>query len=707
MSNLFDLVEPPLHGVFLFALKFLVCVYIPGAAWRWILRGSRPAGPGRGACWLIAAAESILLGLIFCLLSVLTLARLGAFNRTAGWGAIAVVSLAGLALGWARRGKGLGEVLADSLPGLAAAGLGAALVLGLPQRGEWVLGGWDPGVNVNEGVCVGRLGTLSPEAAPAYREMGSGALKLFTRRLSGMDEAFPGIPVDLATGRFRFYFYPMTPVAVAVLHRCGGLRAAVRVNEFLGLLAVLMFAALLRAGGYGTVRSLLTCAVFAAQPIFLYHLHTPASEMLELLLVCALGFCLVRREESWAFSIAAALLVLTAVLNRISFELFGALLVVAVAATDLDRPDRRRVAGEHALLALGLAAGAVFYGSLSPVSIAKIGVAMVRIYAVGAAAVAAALALDLASFHRPLREHALRAASGRSGYVLLALTAVLLGISAVTSGYLGRAVVNARNLLPFVGWPVTLLAWIGLGGLLVPARGRKDPRTISGLIVFLLVVFAIVLRYRHAAALYPWATKRYLLPVVPLAALLAGTTLWRIWSARGGRAWSRVLAIGLLVASLLPRWPWIRDAWQKTEYDGVSRTLSDIAQHVDAEDVVVADHFWWGAPLTFVYGKQVLNGERIWAVGEGGAERAAVDALRRLRSAGRRVWFVTSTEMGMEIFGVDVKGADLRWSSGPVQFREIVQQKRPRGFLTRERVAEFRLYAWDEPSGGEKKSAPD
>jgi hypothetical protein len=158
------------------------------------------------------------------------------------------------------------------------------------------------------------------------------------------------------------------------------------------------------------------------------------------------------------------------------------------------------------------------------------------------------------------------------------------------------------------------------------------------------------------------------------------------------RRWATGVSVAVLLGALSLTAPQIRDAWRNTEYNGISKPLAEIASLVGERDVVVADHFQWGTPLMFVYGRQVLNGERIW-------ERKNPDALpmlSQLKQQGFKIWFLASTEEGMNIFGFNpALPVNLKWTSTTIAYREIIHHRTSTDFPMRERTVQFRLYLWE------------
>jgi hypothetical protein len=192
-----------------------------------------------------------------------------------------------------------------------------------------------------------------------------------------------------------------------------------------------------------------------------------------------------------------------------------------------------------------------------------------------------------------------------------------------------------------------------------------------------LAVLVLLIR-KHAADLYPYATKRFLPFGVPLAALLAGGWLE---SAAPGRRRGLLLALAALCALLVL--PKSLTARRAVEYRGVVQAIEELAQHLAPGDLVVADHFWYGTPLMCWNGFQVLNGERIWSSGDGERAKAAAAFLAAQQARGKRIRWVTSTERGMAVYPPPLTATNRLWSSPPFEFREIAHHRNARGFELR------------------------
>ena len=271
------------------AVGLTLRLWLPGLAWLPFVDGLWAEGRGRWERMAAAGAAALTLGLAAVTLLRLLAAEAGWAGRAGEWAAWAAITGLGLALSlWRARGR-LREAAASCAPaaGTVCAAWMAAMLL--PRAGEWFLGGWDPGVYVNQGYALSRTGTFHPPTPELWHRLTAEELTAFTRGETKYLEAFPGVPLDPRTRAIEPYFFRLMPAWVSVLADHGGLRAAVRVNLFGGVAALFVFLAFVRAAGSPWRHALAAAALLAVHPIWLYHLHVPISEMLELWLLAGIG----------------------------------------------------------------------------------------------------------------------------------------------------------------------------------------------------------------------------------------------------------------------------------------------------------------------------------------------------------------------------------------------------------------------------------
>lgn len=151
----------------------------------------------------------------------------------------------------------------------------------------------------------------------------------------------------------------------------------------------------------------------------------------------------------------------------------------------------------------------------------------------------------------------------------------------------------------------------------------------------------------------------------------------------------------LFLALAATMFPQARRAWICASYDGAAAQLAEVAERVDPGDVIVADHFRWGMPLSFIAGRQVLNGERIWSAADPETVRAAVEYLEEHRRRGARVWLLTTTDEGVLVYPRAMRsGAEPAWT-GSFHYVETLQHPRASEFRLRVKEAHFALRPWE------------
>ena len=669
--------------------------FIPGMALAWALNLRVPAGQPAWILWVFSAAGCLIAGLLSSVLITWLLAEAGLYIPAAEWTVIAAVTALGVCLGVVLDPQALHNHLRHSLPGLIVFATGIAVLMSLPRRGEWILGGWDPGVYINQGAVLAQQGTFHPGPSAAFRDLSKEEFGVFSRRFNDdYVEVFPGTPLDPDTRSFRFYFFRATPCLMAATARSGGLRAETRINGFLGLAVGVVFLALMLRAARRPAHALFAALLLAVQPAFLYHLHTPLPEMAELFFICAAGFLWLKRPRSWTASSALALVLFAATLNRLSFAAYAVLLILLLAVMDLHRSDRRRVGVEHALM-LAAVGGALGFDLATSAMIPRLGHVLPFLLGLCGAGVAAVAGVDAAASIPFLRS---RLKPGRTAIgFALAAGGALAGVT----GWLGAGVmrdwcVAVQRIGPFIGWP--LLAAATAGGVLLildRLRGRSVTREMGGFLLWLFIILNAILLRKWVADLYPWATRRFLSCSVPLVAALAAALPAGLRERGKANRWMPLLSLAMLAAIVAgtARQSW--HAWRRTEYDGASAALKQIAERIRPGDVVVADHFWWATPLTFIYDRPALDGSPLWERDSPRNAELALAALRRLSRGGQRIRLLTSAGQGIPMYLTPLDRVTQDWRSAPVLIEEIVHHPRAADYEVRTRKYMFELFTWD------------
>lgn len=670
------------------ALKWALSSSIPGAAWAWALRGPEGSRPS-----LSGFTRTLIAGLILNLTAVLTLGANARYTRGAELALLIFVTAVGAALGRRR----IVEDLRGALGAMAMLAAGALLILALPRRGEWILGGWDPGVYMHQGISLERHGSLRPLSDPFFEVLQSDEVAIFTRPEHASHIVFPGVSLNPERRELTSLFPHAMPAWIARAYRYMGLRGALRVNHLATWVMLCLAMPAARSLGLSRRAAWLTTVAFVVHPVFIHHTAFPTAELLHVTFLQAIAaLWAVRRGAGPAIGLSA--LMGLAVVNRPSFLPFGALLVL-MAALDEARDARRRAVRWRRLLQIGaLAASALFVMRWNGPLLVRWGATTTLLGAGFAFVGVAALLVDLAaSVSKRIRRRAAHwAASGIGiGMAMLACVAAL----ASTACRIDDAAVAAR------AWTAGALVYVGgsflvaalFGWLLIGLRRDVDEIPLRGWMAYLLCSIAPTLAAPQITIWWPWASRRLLEAVLPAVALGLGALLDRLaalWPATHAR-WRPVAvaaALGLITLPAGPRW-W--HAVHATEYDGATAALAPVIAALGPRDVVVADHFWWGAPIRFLTHIPVINGELFWAAeDEGDRQRLAMRVLRRLHQEGWRIRLLTSTEQGLDLYPLPWTTARLDVEGGSWRARELLQHPRARRYQMRERLRRFRLFTW-------------
>ncbi len=684
----------PIQAVGLGALLITLRIFVPGLSLGWMLVPSAELSALNWERRIIMAARAVLVGVMTSALIVFVLGQAGGYRLSLEVGLLAIVCLAGLLPALLRRRREFGQFVRACVPVASLCLCGTAAILVLPGRSEWMLGGWDPGVYVSEGVALERTGSFYPEDPVLTEHLSEAEAAVFTRGDARRTERFPGVVVDAQRQSLSYEFFRLHPALIAMFYRCGGIVAALRGNTILAMFVILLFGAMLLEQA-GRPQALFATLVLLAQPIWLYHAHVPVSEMLHLLLVIGIGLLLPHRHRNAAWALWLALLILGLVLNRFSFLPFGGMLILGLAWLDLDRERRGRVWSERGLQWAALALGVWLDQWTSPASIQGWSKNAIPVMAavVGSTAVMAA-GLDSAGSFAAARQRLstippwTRVAVGW----LCAIAVVVLYLL----GKWGEQTHESDNLyrlLPYLG-PVAV-GCAGAGLFLVTHRGERVKRTLGLFLLFLFGMAFIVLIKKWAKDLYPWATRRYLTCMVPLVALLAAYPMACLWQLRRRPLVGRLAALALVAVLLTGGAKRSWHAWSRAETHGIRRVLDRVADRIDANDIVVVDTPTWGTPLKFIYGKEVLNGKHMWRRKNAAQMQVGLDALKRLHDTGHRIRFLTTTRtLGMDIYPVDVEPVTLDWQSEESVLEEINHSSRADDFEVREKRNVFRLFTW-------------
>jgi len=672
---------PVLSAVLGGLLAIVLCI-LPGAVlFRLpVLLRDRRAALASEERWfwqlLLSAIWSTGVALTLGALSVYSLPRLVTINAV-----LAVAS----AIAW-RGGLRLGA--AASKPGASALLplllVAFALWRFLPAA-EYIIGGKDPGVYVNEGISLHRTGTIFrrdaivaavPEPVKDLFFTDYPATEYYGLRFMGV---FLNDPV---TGEVISQFPHFLPASMALGYAIGGVRGAtttVVVWAVFGLLAVYFFG--VRLAGLGP--AFIAGVLLAVHVIEAWYAKYPNAEVVMQTLVFAglLAFSYATRDRDRYFGWIAG--VLAAALTFLRFDGYLAIAAVAGATALLWIVEHRSPGWGAGLLvaASSLIAWHYYTGPMRAyyfqygANLPTIDTALLLV-AVGLAATL------LAGVARRWIGTPLRTVTP----VALSVALVALAVYALFIRRAGGKLTdyNAYSIRAFRGlfsyWPA-LIAGIAGFVLLAWKRFWREP-------AFFLVFAGFSVFFFYKIRVPPeqfWTARRFLPVILPGMLLLAAAAALGVPEGDARRrAWRTVIGVALLGFI----------GWQYTvaaapvaahvEYRGAIREVEKLAQRTTSRDLVLfegrnaeSDMHVFAVPMAYTYGRDVLIVESPRP-----DRRKFVEFLEWATSRYERVLFVASAGTDLLSRGVEAT---------PVAFTPI-------------KLPEYATSPWNEfPAGPREK----
>jgi hypothetical protein len=445
-----------------------------------------------------------------------------------------------------------------------------------------------------------------------------------------------------------------------------------------------------------TVMMFFALPLLLFQPIWLYLARMPTSEMLQLFLVISAGIMMTFRNQSWKAVWLLGIIFMAAVINRYTFLPFGALFILIMTGADLESVDRRRILRDDLTLTLLLLGGVAVDHVTAEITILRLRDIVPSMQCSAIIFILAALLVDSLACRENLRMFMLHFynTAVRLGGLVFPAALALLWFHA-PADLLAETTSNLQHLTPYLGKPVMLLALAGTIGAVCLCR--EPGSRLKTLLAFLLLATVVIMFNKHIKNLYPWATRRFLVYTVLLCVLAAAGMLANLWQWKRHPATGPALALILCLFALGWNTPQSLAAWRNTEYNGVRSAIAEIAERTDPEDIIVADHPWWGTPLTFIHGRQVLNGKRLWEAGDINHLRLGLRTLKAFHERGHRIRFLTSTGDGLQAYPFVPLKTRLDWTSEPLEYSTIIQHRSATGFEMAKKKKIFRLYTWEPP----------
>jgi len=686
--------------------------FIVGACWSGdgpgTLSGTprTPSQPRRGHLGSIlrATARAFALSIPICLLVTIGLSAFGVYRRPLELGLLLAIGIVGVFRTRPRWRR--------FLPGLVALNLLVLLVLVMPPRMQWIAGGWDPGTYVNEGASLVHEGGWDRPPERFLQFLDEDNRELFTRDRYGFLELMPVVPLDRESLSSKPFFFPLYPAMLASAHStasghpAGGLALSAHINLPLAVITVFLFGMALarvdwRLGAFGAV-------LLAIQPLLLYHANFPTSEILHLFLIVCILYWLVRRPRilgpdedrthapPWTSHLPLALLFFLGPMNRLDFLLFGSVLLVALTLADSSsRRASRRGLVELVMLGVAMALGTALSVFVADAAVQRLGKDVPMLIIGGGLLTGGAFVLRLIA--APIRANFLPRVWNLLAAHLhwLIAAVVLLGIAAVWFVQAPKTdqplIWQCKGMWWYLTWPSVILAALGFLSL----EWRRLPRAFGAWVLAVAAMALLVLVFGKIHQTWPWAARRYVPTILPLLAALGAWGVFR----------TKWIGLALLAAACVFNAPRLMLAWQVMDDDTrLGAQLAAVADQLEPNDLVVADHFVWAAPLRFLNNVHVVNGERFDDTRKFPAQRDA------LASWPGRVLWLSSTGQGMSAFPGPVEGAKKIWAGEPFEYRKVKRANYVGGFTEKqhkhyEKVIAFFVRGFEQDQANPKQFA--
>ena len=597
------------------ALQAVAVGYLPGAAIVRlpILDRERRAAldPAERVFWAVVISVALTLA------GGLLLAALGQyrFERVV----IADIVVAVIALAASRRSLRLTDAAPPGWWTAAPAGLIVLAIWCFSPPAEYILGGKDPGVYLNAGVQISQRGGLIIEE-PLVASLPAETRGLFFpdhRRGEYYSNRFMGFfLLDPARGTVVDQFPHLFPAAIAVGYDLAGLtgaRYAATTCAVLGVLSLYFLSARL----IGRPAAASAAALLAIHVVQLWHARIPNAEVLGqvLLLAGLLATARAHQDDQVFFAPVAGLL-----LGLLPFARFDGVLAVALVGAGVTAHwltgGRVLWAFMVPLVAALLAFATYLFTWLAPYAeLPRIWVQSNRLLIAGLCTVSffVWVAGVLLRRSRTFTAHARRSLPHLLTAVVVALAMYAWFLRAPE----GKLALHDAHSLRMFGWYVhpaaIAAALVGLA-IVGPRVFWRDP-------AFFLVACgsAVFLFYRiRIVPEHFWATRRYVLIVLPAVLLMLATTLLVPLANRDPHGDRRVLysryGLRLLALALVAWGMWTATARVRphVEFAGVIPRLEALAARFAPDDLVIvesrnaSDLHVLALPLAYIYDKHVL-----------------------------------------------------------------------------------------------------
>lgn len=622
---------------------------------------------------IVQLARIIVIGLVGNLLPILVLAAVSWWTPWMDW----LVWLAVLMVGWLiKRPDNVFNVIAP----IVLVFLVALPPVIMPHRSEWLAGGWDPGLYINNAIAIAQRDGLAPLKNSIYADMTREERILFSAQENDYREVFPGVPINIEDGSLPLYFFHLTPLFGAWLFRAGDFELLFRFPAILAFWGLPVFLGLcMTLGARG--RMLAACGLFwCLNPVWWYQQAIPTTEMMYVLLMLG-GLMLylhaVRDQRRWPM--AAALAWLAATVNHFNFPVFGGIMLVALA---LSERFRERSGSRHrvATAAGGILAGIVITLITASVTLSRL---EAKDHAV-TIVLSGFLLLILASAVILMLPAQFRFAEILNrllplGAALMAIVIVLAASICIYGPVVPEiiAIIGANSLVgsimrrvdiisSFIGDSFFLLAGFGLWNL--SKSGSKQNQSAMILAVVSGFMIGMLLISPGIAPTYPWGLRRYVPLLLPFMAIAAGGIF------AGFRERTMPWRVVACIVLLLGVWSGLqgsRAGGNINDYRGMHKTLLVLSGKIKPNDLVVADDPRYGTALKMIFGHQVINGRLLWLDKNVDEVRKRIESIESVgRALGGRILWITTDDVGYSIYPVPP-----RVNADPAYYAEFALQR--------------------------------
>ncbi len=480
---------------------------------------------------------------------------------------------------------------------------------------EYIVGGKDPGVYINEGIAIDRTGALFRHDAVVAAVPAADRDLFFPSH--GVDEyygtRFMGVYLnDPATGAVVAQFPHLLSASVAIAYHLAGTMGAVRISGLwgvLGLLAVYFFGARL----IGRLASFFAVVLLALNVVEVWYGRYPNAEVLmqTLLFGGLLALARTQQDDDPFFGWVAGLL-----MGLLIFLRFDAFLAIAASAAGLALawivgrrlPRRAFIVLVAGATVLGLAyyIGPMrAYFALYKWNLPSLPVGL------GAAALGLLIVFMLGRVRAGVGDLIVRILPLALGIVLVLLAVYALFLREPAGKLTEWDAYSLRTYREaYVYWPALVTA---IAGCIMVTRREfwRDPP-------FFLVFAAFALFFFYKIRVVPeqlWMARRFIPMVMPGMLLLASGAVFGPSSPEFRRTVRRGVAASAFLSFI--GWQYAvaaRPVAAHVEYRGVVKQIDQLARRFTPRDLILienrnsgTDLHVLGVPLADIYGLQVLG----------------------------------------------------------------------------------------------------